>query len=59
MLQITDANGRLVRSETVVANQGLNQVTVDVSALKGGVYVVEVEADGQAVASERLLVKRP
>ena len=59
VLQITDANGRLVRSETVVANQGLNQVTVDVSALKGGVYVVEVEADGQAVASERLLVKRP
>lgn len=59
VLQITDANGRLVRSETVVANQGLNQVTVDVSALKGGVYVVEVEADEQAVASERLLVKRP
>ena len=59
VLQITDANGRLVRSETVVANPGLNQVTLDVSALKDGVYMVEVKADGQAVASERLLVQRP
>ena len=58
MLQITDANGRH-RSETVVANPGLNQVTLDVSALKDGIYMVEVKADGQAVASERLLVQRP
>ena len=59
VLQITDANGRIVRSESVVANPGLNQMGIDVSQLKAGVYVVEIKADGQSMVSERLLVEHP
>lgn len=59
ILQIMDANGRIVRSEGVVANPGLNQVDIDVSRLNAGVYVVEINADGHSMVSERLLVEHP
>jgi hypothetical protein len=41
-LRVVDINGRVVRSQVVNANRGVNQITVNMSTLNRGMYMIQV-----------------
>jgi hypothetical protein len=41
-LRVVDYNGRVVRSQVVNATRGVNQITVNMSTLTKGMYVIQV-----------------
>ncbi len=41
-LRVVDFNGRVVRSQVVNATRGVNQITVNMSTLNKGMYVIQV-----------------
>jgi hypothetical protein len=41
-LRVVDYSGRVVRSQVVNANRGVNQITVNMSSLTRGMYVIQV-----------------
>lgn len=58
MLQLYDNFGRLVKQERVALQQGVNRLSLDVSALKGGIYIVTVRAAGGSVESKKFVLIR-
>ncbi|MGB4771162.1 MAG: T9SS type A sorting domain-containing protein [Chitinophagaceae bacterium] len=44
-LRVVDYNGRVVRSQVVNATRGVNQITVNMSTLTKGMYVIQVVGD--------------
>jgi N-acetyl-anhydromuramyl-L-alanine amidase AmpD len=58
MLQLYDNFGRLVRQQRVALQQGVNRLSLDVSALKGGIYIVTVRAADGSVESKQFVLIR-
>ncbi|HEY1167244.1 MAG TPA: N-acetylmuramoyl-L-alanine amidase [Chitinophaga sp.] len=58
MLQLYDNFGRLVKQERVALQQGVNRLSLDVSTLKGGIYIVTVRAAGGSVESKKFVLIR-
>jgi N-acetyl-anhydromuramyl-L-alanine amidase AmpD len=56
MLQLYDNFGRLVKQERVALQQGVNRLSLDVSALRGGIYIVTVRAAGGSVESKKFVL---
>lgn len=58
MLQLYDNFGRLVKQQRVSLQQGVNRLSMDVSALKGGIYIVTVRAADGSVESRKFVLIR-
>lgn len=57
-VQLLDATGRLLQSKQFDAQQGINQLRLDLSALPEGLYNVQLSAQGLRTM-EKLIVLRP
>ena len=58
-LQVVDALGRVVESQSLTLLQGQNMVDVDASTLENGPYMVKILVDGSVLVTEKLLVRSP
>lgn len=56
-LQVVDALGRVVESQSLTLLQGQNMVDVDASTLENGPYMVKILVDGSVLVTEKLLVR--
>lgn len=57
-LQLFDNFGRLVQQQRVALQQGINRFSLNVAALKGGIYIVTVRAAGGSVESKKVVLIR-
>ncbi|MGB1122017.1 MAG: Omp28-related outer membrane protein [Flavobacteriales bacterium] len=58
VLQIIDTHGRIVQMKSIITNPGSNQFNIDASQLEEGIYLIEILADGESMASEKLMIKQ-
>lgn len=57
-VSIVDLTGRIISLNAYDLHQEQNRITMDVSALPSGMYVVRVE-NGKAAGSQKLTIARP
>ncbi|GAB4376822.1 MAG: hypothetical protein Kow0075_04410 [Salibacteraceae bacterium] len=55
-IQIFDINGTLVRTKTERLNRGTNQVSLNVTGLRSGNYIVAIDAGGQRSVSRFIIL---
>lgn len=55
-IEVIDMNGRVVKTQGVLATSGINETQVNVNGLNSGMYIVRVSGN-QTVATAQVLVK--
>ena len=56
ILVLSDNNGRPVLQQRVALQQGLNQLSLQTGALKGGIYIVTLRLAGGVSESKKLIL---
>ena len=55
---ITDISGRTVKQETLFANEGNNQLNLNVAGLQSGTYLIKVSCNNGCEAAVQKFVKQ-
>lgn len=57
-IKLFDISGRLICSNVYLAQMGLNNYTLDLNMIKGGIYFVELSVEGQFKNMKKLIVNK-